>query len=121
MLNGGTANGVRFLSPKTVQLMTANHLPGGRRWPSSTSMFSEVGYAGVGFARLLGHHRCGGLDAAGLERRLRSGRRGLDLFLDRPQGRADLVFLTQLLPSDTYPVRRELRTLVYSAFEDTNA
>ena len=28
-----------------------------------------------------------------------------------------VIFLTQLLPSDTYPIRRELRTLVYSAFE----
>jgi CubicO group peptidase (beta-lactamase class C family) len=26
------------------------------------------------------------------------------------------VFLTQLMPSSSYPVRRELRTLVYSAF-----
>jgi len=26
--------------------------------------------------------------------------------------------MTQLLPSSTYPVRRELRTLVYSALAD---
>jgi len=25
--------------------------------------------------------------------------------------------MTQLIPSATYPIRRELRTLVYSAFE----
>jgi len=31
------------------------------------------------------------------------------------------IFLTQLLPSDTYPIRRELRTFVYSAFEDAEA
>jgi hypothetical protein len=30
------------------------------------------------------------------------------------------VFMTQLLPSSTYPVRRELRTLVYSALMETN-
>jgi hypothetical protein len=26
--------------------------------------------------------------------------------------------MTQLLPSSTYPIRRQLRTLVYSAFDD---
>ena len=26
------------------------------------------------------------------------------------------IFLTQLMPSSPYPIRRELRTLVYSAF-----
>jgi hypothetical protein len=31
------------------------------------------------------------------------------------------VFMTQLLPSSTYPIRRELRTLVYSALLQTNA
>jgi len=29
-----------------------------------------------------------------------------------------VVFMTQLLPSSTYPIRRELRTLVYAAFDD---
>jgi len=31
------------------------------------------------------------------------------------------VFMTQLIPSSTYPLRRELRTLVYGALEETNA
>jgi len=31
------------------------------------------------------------------------------------------VFMTQLLPSSSYPIRRELRTLVYAALEETNA
>jgi len=29
--------------------------------------------------------------------------------------------MTQVLPSSAYPVRRELRTLVYSAFTDSGA
>jgi hypothetical protein len=29
-----------------------------------------------------------------------------------------VVFMTQLLPSSAYAVRRELRTLVYSAFTE---
>jgi hypothetical protein len=29
--------------------------------------------------------------------------------------------MTQVLPSSAYPVRRELRTLVYSAFTESDA
>jgi CubicO group peptidase (beta-lactamase class C family) len=28
------------------------------------------------------------------------------------------IFMTQLIPSSTYPVRRELRTMVYAALDD---
>ena len=50
LLNGGTLDGVRLLSPKTLELMTANHLPGGKDLPElSLSLFSEATYAGVGF------------------------------------------------------------------------
>jgi hypothetical protein len=31
-----------------------------------------------------------------------------------------VVFLTQLLPSTAHPVRRQLRTLVYSAITDSS-
>ena len=31
------------------------------------------------------------------------------------------VFMTQLLPSSSYPIRRELRTLAYSALMESNA
>ena len=30
------------------------------------------------------------------------------------------IFMTQLMPSSTYMIRRELRTLVYSAFTEVN-
>ena len=29
-----------------------------------------------------------------------------------------VVFLTQLIPSSTYPIRRQLRTMVYAALVD---
>ena len=32
-----------------------------------------------------------------------------------------VVFMTQLAPSSTYPIRRELRTLVYGAFTESAA
>ena len=52
LANGGELDGVRLLSPKTVSLMTMNHLPGGREMTEmmpSTTMFNESGYSGVGF------------------------------------------------------------------------
>ena len=30
------------------------------------------------------------------------------------------IFMTQVLPSSAYPIRRELRTMVYAAITDSN-
>jgi CubicO group peptidase (beta-lactamase class C family) len=30
------------------------------------------------------------------------------------------IFMTQVMPSSAYPVRRELRTMIYSAITDSN-
>ena len=50
MLNRGELGGVRLIGPKTLKLMTSNHLPGGRDLTElSRSMFSEATNAGVGF------------------------------------------------------------------------
>ena len=41
---------MRLLGPKTLQLMTSNHLPGGLDLPGmSRSLFSEATYNGIGF------------------------------------------------------------------------
>src|SRR5215470_7494756 len=50
LINGGEVGGVRLLGPKTLQLMTSNHLPGGVDLPTmSRSMFAEAAYNGIGF------------------------------------------------------------------------
>src|SRR6201989_1718437 len=50
LLNGGEVGGVRLLSPKTLQLMTSNHLPGGVDLPAlSRSLFSEATSDSIGF------------------------------------------------------------------------
>ena len=50
LLNGGELDGVRLVSPKTLELMSMNHLPGGKDLPElSVSLFSEATYGGVGF------------------------------------------------------------------------
>ena len=123
LLNGGTANGVRFLSPKTIQLMATNHLPDGKTLAAfSSSMFSEVTYAGVGFG--LGFSVTTDVAASmipGTQGDFAWGGAASTYFWIDPKEELVCIFLTQLLPSDTYPVRREVRTLVYSAFEDSQA
>ncbi len=122
LLGGGALDGVRYISPKTLALMTANHLPGGKSLQDiSTSMFSEVSYAGVGFG--LGFSVTTDVAATmipGSDGDFAWGGAASTYFWIDPKEDLAVIFLTQLLPSDTYPIRRELRTLVYSAFEDAN-
>src|ERR1700761_2225446 len=50
LINGGELGGVRLIGPKTLKLMTSNHLPGGVDLPAlSRSLFSEAAYNGIGF------------------------------------------------------------------------
>lgn len=117
LLNGGELEGVRIVGRKTIELMTLNHLPdGGDLAGWSRSMFSEAANAGVGFglgfavnkdvARTMipgsvGEFYWGGLFSTAF-------------FVD-PVERITMVFMTQLSPSSSYPIRRELKTLIYSA------
>ena len=123
MLNGGELDGARILSPKTVQLMTANHLPRGADLPEvSTGRFRQVGYAGVGFGLGFGVV----MDPA---QRLLPGSRGEyfwggatgSYFWVDPMEDMIVVFMTQLMSFDTLPVRRDLRNLVYASLEDAAA
>jgi CubicO group peptidase (beta-lactamase class C family) len=122
LLNGGELGGVRLLSPKTLALMTANHLPNGLDLPAmSRSLFSEATYNGIGFG--LGFSVT--MDPA---KTLIPGSRGeyswggaatTSFWID-PAEELITIFMTQVLPSSAYPVRRELRTMVYSAITDSN-
>ena len=120
LLNGGTLDGQRYISRKTLDLMTANHLPGGVDLPAiSRSMFSEVAYEGVGFG-------LGFAVATNAAKTLIPGSTGdffwggaaSTFFWVDPHEELIGIFMTQLLPSSTYAVRREMRTLVYAALND---
>jgi CubicO group peptidase (beta-lactamase class C family) len=116
-LNGGTLDGVRILGRKTIELMTQNHLPNGADLSAmSKSLFSETQNAGTGFglgfavtidtARSMmpgsvGEYYWGGMFSTAF-------------FID-PVERLTMVFMTQLSPSMIYPIRRELKTMIYSA------
>jgi CubicO group peptidase (beta-lactamase class C family) len=122
LLNRGELGGVRLIGPKTLALMTTNHLPGGRDLTElSRSLFSEATLAGVGFglgfavtmnpAKTLlpgspGEYYWGGAATT-------------SFWID-PAEELITIFMTQVLPSSAYPLRRELRTMVYSAITDSN-
>jgi CubicO group peptidase (beta-lactamase class C family) len=122
LLNGGELGGVRLIGPKTLKLMTSNHLPGGVDLPAlSRSMFSEASYNGVGFG--LGFSVT--MDPArtlipGSAGEFAWGGAASTAFWIDPAEELITIFMTQLRPSSAYPVRRELRTMVYSAISDSN-
>jgi CubicO group peptidase (beta-lactamase class C family) len=120
LVAGGTANGHRFLSPKTVELMRMNHLPGGRMLNDmSVSLFAEAAYAGVGFGLGFGVVTDVAQTAltCSLGEYFWGGAASTTFWVDPVEDIA-VVFMTQLIPSSTYPIRRELRTLVYAALEE---
>jgi CubicO group peptidase (beta-lactamase class C family) len=115
--NGGTLDGARIVGRKTLDLMTMNHLPGGKDLASlSRSLFSETQNAGTGFglgfavtqdvAKTMipgspGEYYWGGMFSTAF-------------FID-PVERLHMVFMTQFSPSSLYPIRRELKTMIYAA------
>ena len=117
LLNGGELDGARIVGRKTIELMTTNHLPGGSDLAAmSKSLFSEAANAGTGFglgfavnidvARSMipgsaGEYYWGGMFSTAF-------------FVD-PLEQLSMVFMTQMSPSNVYPIRRELKTLIYSA------
>lgn len=123
LLNGGELDGARILAPKTVRLMASNHLPGGADLTQmSRSLFSESTNAGVGF----------GLGVAVVfdppktlipcsQGEFYWGGMASTAFWVDPLEEVTAVFMTQLIPSSTYAIRRELRTLVYGALVESNA
>ena len=122
LLNGGELGGVRLLGPKTLKLMTSNHLPGGVDLPTlSRSLFSEAAYHGIGFG--LGFsvtmNPAQTLIAGSAGEYAWGGAATTSFFID-PAEELITIFMTQVLPSSAYPVRRELRSMVYAAITDSN-
>jgi CubicO group peptidase (beta-lactamase class C family) len=126
LLNGGELDGARLLSPKTVALMTMNHLPGGRRMTdmmTATGMFTEAGYSGVGFG--LGVSVT--LDVAatrlpGTAGEFAWGGAASTAFFVDPKEDMAVVFMTQVLGApQRLRLRRDLRTLVYGAMTQSFA
>ena len=116
----GELDGVRLLSPRTVGYMTRNHLPGGADLEQvGRPLFAETTFDGVGFG--LGFSVT--LDPAANRVPASPGSYGWGgaastaFFLD-PSEDMVLLFLTQLLPSSTHPIRSQLQQLVQQALVD---
>jgi len=117
LLNGGELEGERVIGRKTLELMTMNHLPGNGDLASwSQSLFSEATNAGVGFGLgfAVNIDPAANLIPGSLGEYYWGGMFSTAFFVD-PVEKVHMVFMTQLSPSSTYPIRRELKTLLYSA------
>ncbi len=119
LLEGGTLEGARIIGRKTLDLMVANHLPGGGDLTQhSKALFSEAENAGAGFG--LGFATT--IDNAatavpGSNGDFYWGGMFSTAFFVDPAEDIIMIFMTQLMPSSTYPIRREIKTMLYAAVE----
>jgi CubicO group peptidase (beta-lactamase class C family) len=120
LLNRGELDGVRLLGTRTVDYMTRNHLPGGLDLERfGRPLFAETSFDGIGFG--LGFSVV--LDSA-RNKVMRSegeyswGGAASTIFWVDPAQEIVALFLTQLLPSSTYPIRSQLNQLVQQALVD---
>jgi CubicO group peptidase (beta-lactamase class C family) len=117
LLGRGELDGVRLLGDRTMRYMTRNHLPGGGDLGSfGRPVFPEApldgqGF-GLGFSVTLDPVATHTLGSVG---EFAWGGAASTAFWVDPVEEITVVFLTQLLPSSTYPLRPQLRQLVYSA------
>lgn len=117
LLNGGELEGERIIGRKTLELMTMNHLPDGGDLASwSKSLFSEATNAGVGFGLgfAVNINPAANMIPGSTGEYYWGGMFSTAFFVD-PVEKLHMVFMTQLSPSSVYPIRRELKTLIYSA------
>jgi CubicO group peptidase (beta-lactamase class C family) len=118
LLAGGVHGTERLLGRKTVELMTMNHLDGDMA-AMGQPRFAESNYYGIGFG--LGFSVV--LDPAraqivGSPGECAWGGMASTAFWIDPKEDLAVVMMTQLTPSSTYPIRRELRVLTYQAIVD---
>ncbi len=120
LLGGGEYDGARVIGRKTLEFMTLNHLHGGRTLNDmGQSTFAETAMEGTGFG--LGF---GVVTDPAANRSISSvgqyewGGAASTVFWVDPSEELTVLFLTQLVPSNTYPLRRQLRAAVYQSLTD---
>ena len=126
LLNGGELEGVRILGNKTVELMLMNHLGPdfsqpqlNESWVGRTENRSGEMLLGLGFGY-------GGYVITDVAQNAVPGSVGTyawggassTYFFIDPKEDLIGIFLTQLIPSDSYPLRAQFRGLVYGAIVD---
>ena len=113
----GELDGVRLLSPRTVRYMGRNHLPGGQDIATfGRALYAESPMVGSGFG--LGFAVV--TDPAALKVDCSAGElswggaASTAFWIDQAEG-ITVSFFTQLIPSNAYPLRPQLRQLVYQS------
>ena len=120
LLNGGELDGVRLLGNRTVDYMTRNHLPEGSTSSSSASRRSRRPCSKVwvsGWASRLTSTRVANKTLSSDGEFAWGGAASTAFWVD-PSEDLCVVFLTQLIPSSTYPIRAQLKQLLYQALVD---
>jgi CubicO group peptidase (beta-lactamase class C family) len=120
LLNRGELDGVRLLGSRTVEFMTRNHLPHdadlevfGRPLFAETT-FDGIGF-GLGFSVVQDAAKNKALSSEG---EFAWGGMASTAFWVDPVEEITALLFTQLFPSSTYPLRPQLRQLVYQALVD---
>jgi CubicO group peptidase (beta-lactamase class C family) len=118
--NGGELNGTRILSPRTVQYMASNHLPGGADLSEyGRPLFAETAMDGVGFGLSMSVT----IDPAKAKVPGSVGDYGWGgaystIFTVDPVEDLVYMFFTQLLPSSAHPIRPQFKQMVFQALVD---
>jgi len=117
LLREGELDGARLLGSRTLRYMARNHLPGGVDLEAiGRPLFAETTFDGVGFG--LGFSV---VDNPVANKVLASpgefawGGAASTAFWVDPVEEITALFLTQLVPSSTHPIRSQLKQLVYQA------
>jgi CubicO group peptidase (beta-lactamase class C family) len=116
---GGELDGVRIIGPRTLAMMHMNHLPNGEDLTTSAiGAFSETSNAGVGF----------GLGFASTMDQVKAGVMGggdyywggaaSTIFSVDPKEDMTMVFMTQLMPTNTFNFRGQIKSILYGAIVD---
>jgi CubicO group peptidase (beta-lactamase class C family) len=113
--NGGELEGIRILSPKTIQLMTIDHVPAAVKSGTSSELSSGSGF-GLGFGVITDVPKSGVVGSVG--EYSWSGAAGTTFWVD-PREEIVAVAMVQLMQSP-WPIRRELKVLTYQALTELN-
>ena len=119
LLHGGSLDGARLLSPKTVEFMRMNHLPGNQTIKQMGDLtFSESRMEGNGFG-------LGGSTITNVAETTQPGSEGTfswgglanTFFWIDPEEEIIAIQATQMIPSGCYPIRPQFQQLVYAAID----
>lgn len=114
MLNGGELDGVRLLGRKTVNLMAQNHLPQSMMPIAISDPMSGIGF-GLGFGVITDLAQTQNAGSAGTFSW--GGAANTTFWLDPAEDLLAILML-QYMPTGTYPVNQDFRSLVYQALVD---